>query len=107
MTSYPATVQSFTELAMLTGGHCEPADDAAKVVERIREMLAGEFRDLRFDAGVLEIVSRIGTPDLDAIAGSLGCSRLQAASSVGRLGRRGFLSGPQPDERASAPPAPG
>lgn len=85
------TVGAFDELARATGGGCAPATGAEQVVARIGEMLDAEFRELGFDREVLEAAKILGSPDAGEIAARLGRTRLQAARSLARLGRRGFL----------------
>jgi hypothetical protein len=85
------TKGAFTELAQGTGGECAERSDAGAVVGRIGQMLDAEFRSLQFDRQVLEFSARLQSLDAGEIGESLGCSRLQAAASVARLGRRGFL----------------
>jgi hypothetical protein len=85
------TKGAFTELAQGTGGECAEQSDAGAVVGRIGQMLDAEFRSLQFDRQVLEFSARLSSLDAGEIGERLGCSRLQAAASVARLGRRGFL----------------
>jgi hypothetical protein len=54
-------------------------------------MLDAEFRSLQFDRQVLEFSARLQSLDAGELGERLGCSRLQAAAAVARLGRRGFL----------------
>jgi hypothetical protein len=89
----PITVESFTEIAIGTGGQCASARNAQEIVGKIIEMLTAEFRDLQFDAQVLTTAQRMKQLDIAAIADALRCPRLQAAAAVARLGRRGFLGG--------------
>ena len=86
-----ATVGAFTEIARATGGMCAPAAGAEQVVSRIGEMLDAEFGELSFDREVLEAARKLRSPEAGEIAGLLGRTRLQAARSLARLGRRGFL----------------
>jgi hypothetical protein len=85
------TKGAFTELAQGTGGECAERSDAGAVVGRIGRMLDAEFRSLQFDRQVLEFSARLQSLDVGEIGERLGCSRLQAAAAVARLGRRGFL----------------
>jgi hypothetical protein len=91
MSNERLTLNAFTEIALGTGGQCASATEANAVVGKITEVLTAEFSDLEFDRGVLEIVPRLGNLDVSQIADALGCPRLQAASSIARLGKRGFL----------------
>jgi hypothetical protein len=85
------TVGAFTEIAMGTGGECAQHADAVAVVSRIGQMLDAEFRSLQFDRQVLECSVRLASFEAGEISEHLGCSRLQTAAAVARLGRRGFL----------------
>jgi hypothetical protein len=85
------TVGAFTEIAMATGGECAHSSDAGAVVSRISQMLDAEFRNLQFDRQVLECSARLTSFEAGEISEHLGCSRLQTAAAVARLGRRGFL----------------
>jgi hypothetical protein len=91
MQNAPVTVKSFAEIARSTGGHFALATTAGEVVSRIIAMLDAGFRDLQFDERMLEIVRKLGRIDVSALAEAISCPRLQAASSIARLGRRGFL----------------
>jgi hypothetical protein len=86
-----ATFGAFAELARATGGACAPPAGAEQVVARIGEMLDAEFGELGLDREVLEAARRLGSQEAGEIAGLLGRTRLQAARSLARLGRRGFL----------------
>jgi hypothetical protein len=92
MQNAPVTVESFAEIARGTGGYFALATAAADVVSRIGEVLDTEFRNLDFDGRMLEIVTGLGRIDVGAAADAEGCSRLEAASSIARLGKRGFLT---------------
>lgn len=85
------TVGAFTEIAMGTGGECAEHSDAGAVVSRIGQMLDAEFLSLQFDRQVIECSVRLASFDAGEIGQQLGCSRLQTAAAVARLGRRGFL----------------
>jgi hypothetical protein len=85
------TVGAFTEIATGTGGECVPHSDAGAVVSRIGQMLDAEFRSLQFDRQVLECSARLASFEAGQISEHLGCSRLQTAAAIARLGRRGFL----------------
>lgn len=85
------TVQSFKAIAMGTGGQCAAASNAHDVISRIVSVLTSEFRDLEFDRKVLDAVQHLGSLDISATADTLGCSRVQVAGAIARLGKRGFL----------------
>lgn len=91
MTDDAQTVGAFTEIARGTGGECAAATDAARVVGRIGEMLDAEFRNLLFDREALAAAERLASLDAGELGRQLGCTRLQAAAAIARLGRRGFL----------------
>jgi len=91
MENTPVTVESFTEIARATGGHFALATVADDVVSRIISMLDDEFRDMKFDGRMLETVRKLGRIDVQAAANDASCPRLLAASSIARLGKRGFL----------------
>ena len=91
MQDAPVTVESFTEIARSTGGHFALATVAGDVVSRIIQVLDAEFRDLEFDKRMLETVRKLERIDVGAASDVQGCSRLEAASSIARLGKRGFL----------------
>jgi hypothetical protein len=82
---------AFDLIAIGTGGYCAPANNANDVLGKMKEMLAAEFRDLQFDAKVLEAAQKLEQLDVSEIAGIIGCPRLQAAASIARLGKRGFV----------------
>lgn len=92
MNNSPQTVGSFMELATGTGGECALAQNAQDVVSKMIEILATEFRHLAFDREVLKTVLRLGHLDPGVVADALHSTRLQAASAIARLGRRGFLA---------------
>lgn len=85
------TVRSFTAIAIGTGGQCAAANNANDVISQIVAVLTNEFRNLEFDRQVLETLQQLGHFDASAIANALGCPRLQVASAIARLGKRGFL----------------
>jgi hypothetical protein len=91
MQETPLTVAAFAEIARGTGGHLALASVAGDVVSRIVQVLDAEFRDLEFDRRMLEMARNLARIDASAAADALGCSRLDAASSIARLGKRGFL----------------
>jgi hypothetical protein len=92
MGNSPATADAFEQIAIGTGGYSGSARDANQMLARIIEVLTGEFRNLQFDAQVLETVQKLEQIDVKEIAGTLNCPRLQAAASIARLGKRGFLT---------------
>ena len=91
MENSPVTVESFAEIARGTGGHFSLAAGADDVVSRIVSVLDAEFRDMEFDGRMLRSIRRLGCVDVQAAANDASCPRLLAASSIARLGKRGFL----------------
>jgi hypothetical protein len=91
MENTPITVESFAEIARATGGHFALATVADDVVSRIISVLDAEFRNMEFDSRILETIRKLGCIDVQAAANDASCPRLLAASSIARLGRRGFL----------------
>ncbi|MEW6734851.1 MAG: vWA domain-containing protein [Acidobacteriota bacterium] len=87
-----ATVQSFTQLAIGTGGLCVRAKNAQEVISKINNVLDGEFQNLRFDSVVLQAVTRLACFDVNSLAAAIDCPQLQAAAAIARLGKRGFLA---------------
>ena len=92
MGGYNLTVESFTAIATGTGGQCAPATNAKDVISKIVAMLTSEFQDLAFDGQVLATLKQFGNLDIARTAETLNCPRLQAASAIARLGKRGFLA---------------
>lgn len=92
MTGSETTVGAFGELARSTGGECASSQNAEDVLGKMIEMLDREFRNLAFDREVLKTVLRVGDLDAGALAEHLHSTRLQTASAIARLGRRGFLA---------------
>jgi hypothetical protein len=91
MQNNAATTASFSELARGTGGQAALLTAANDVVNRIVEVLDSEFRDIDFDGRVLNVVRQLKRIDVSATADVIGCARIAVASSIGRLGKRGFL----------------
>ncbi len=85
------TVQSFKALATGTGGQCATANSGTEVIYRMTSVLKSEFQNLEFDRKVLDIVRSLGSLDVTVIADTLSSPRLQVASAISRLGKRGFL----------------
>nr|CAA9259120.1 hypothetical protein AVDCRST_MAG63-2327 [uncultured Armatimonadetes bacterium] len=91
MVADAATVGAFTAIAGGTGGACAPAQSADKIVGTMGAVLEREFSSLPFDRETLRVARGIGEPDTERVAEALGCPRVQAAASLARLGKRGFL----------------
>lgn len=87
-----ALLASFGELASGTGGMCVQATSGEKVVEAMTGVLRREFSHLANDRLALETVGKLSDFDTDRIAEALGWPRGQAAASLARLGKRGFLT---------------
>jgi hypothetical protein len=86
------TMQSFKSLATGTGGQCAVANSGTEVIYRMTSVLKGEFQNLDFDRQILDILRDLGSLDVSTIADTLGFPRLQVASAIARLGKRGFLN---------------
>lgn len=83
---------SFGKLARFTGGDYFEAAQGDKAVQFIQELLIGEFKDLEFDAQVLERVRAESEWSLDQLSRQLDNPRGRISASVSRLGRRGLLT---------------
>lgn len=83
---------AFGELARATGGRCDAGRDGSNVIAAMTTMLRDEFRDLEFDAYVLDAIRTRHTIDAGETASVLGVNRLKTAESIARLGRRGLLA---------------
>lgn len=92
MRSDNLTVKSFTAIATGTGGQCALANNAKDVISKMVAMLSSEFQNLAFDRQVLATVEQFGNLDIALTAETLNCPRLQVASAIARLGKRGFLA---------------
>lgn len=86
-----ATMQSFKALATGTGGQCATANSGTEIIYRMTSLLKAEFKNLDFDRKVLDIIRSINSLDVTLIADTLSSPRLQVASAIARLGKRGFL----------------
>ncbi|MCC6421596.1 MAG: VWA domain-containing protein [Gemmataceae bacterium] len=83
---------SFGRLARATGGEYFPAHQGDAAMQRLKDILAVEFRDLEFDRRVLaERQARPGLP-LAELAARLESSRPAVSRAVSRLGARGLLA---------------
>lgn len=85
------TQEAFTFLAQATGGQCSSTRNANEVISKITTVLKDEFQSLEFDQQVLAMIQQIGHLDISETAEALDSARLPVATSVARLGKRGFL----------------
>ena len=85
------TLEAFSAIATGTGGISASVNNANDVIAKIVTVLTNEFRNMEFDRTVWETLQQLGHFDASAIADALGCPRLQVASAIARLGKRGFL----------------
>ena len=92
MRSDNVTIESFSAIARATGGSFALTTSADRVVTRIKQVIDSDFQNLDFDRRMLEKISAFDRIDVSAIADAEGCTRLAAASSIARLGKRGFLN---------------
>lgn len=83
--------QSFTALALGTGGEFASVSNVYLVIEKIASLLSKEFQNLEFDQQVLQWIRGHSTYDSGALAEVLNQSRFQVAQSISRLGKRGFF----------------
>ncbi|MBY0547204.1 MAG: VWA domain-containing protein [Candidatus Obscuribacterales bacterium] len=83
---------SFSLLASSTGGTCVSVSTPQEIIDRIVVMLSNEFKDLTFDAKVLEAARKQETLDAEVIGRGLESTRIRTASALARLGKRGFLN---------------
>lgn len=86
------TRAAFAEIARATGGICAETSDAATAIKRIEDLLAAEFNNLEFDRAVLDTYEQTKELNAETIGNTLGATRWQAAQSLARLGKRGFLT---------------
>lgn len=87
-----AASTSFSLLASSAGGTCISVTTAQEIIDRIVAMLANEFKDLAFDAKVLEAARAQETLDAEVLGRGLESTRIRTASALARLGKRGFLN---------------
>lgn len=88
----PGAHESFTAIALATGGTFRTMEHHTDAIQLITNVLSAEFANVVFDAEVLEAAQEFDPPDSGAISQKLDCPRLKVASSLARLGRRGFLT---------------
>lgn len=88
----PGAHESFTAIALATGGTFRTMEHHTDAIQAITAVLSAEFANVVFDAEVLEAAGEFDAPDSGAISQKLDCPRLKVASSLARLGRRGFLN---------------
>ena len=83
--------QSFTALALGTGGEFASVSNVYLVIEKIASLLSKEFQNLEFDQQVLQWIRGHSTYDSGILAEVLNQPRFQVAKSISRLGKRGFF----------------
>jgi hypothetical protein len=83
--------ESFTPLAVWTGGAYFEAAQGGRAIEAVKQVIAREFEEIDMDRRVLELCR--ATPDwtMDAMSAALASGRGRVSASLSRLGRRGFL----------------
>lgn len=84
--------ESFSALAMATGGSFRMLAHVNEAIQAISAVLSAEFANVVFDADVLRVSQELHSDDSAVISEKLQCPRLKVASSLARLGRRGFLT---------------
>jgi hypothetical protein len=84
--------ESFTPLAVWTGGTYFEAEHGQNAVEAIKQVIAREFEEIDMDRRVLDLCR--ATPDwtMDGVSEALTSGRNRVAASLNRLGRRGLLT---------------
>jgi hypothetical protein len=83
---------SFGRLARATGGTYLAAYRGQDALAATQAILDQEFADLDFDRRVLDALTADATRSVDDLSGLLEAQPRRVAASLGRLGRRGFLS---------------
>jgi hypothetical protein len=88
----PFVKESFTSLALWTGGEYFEANRGQGAIDAVREVIAREFEGIDVDRRVLELCR--ATPDwtMDGVSERLASGRSRVAASLSRLGRRGLLT---------------
>lgn len=91
MGDFAYTKLSFGAIASGTGGRSSTSNSAGEVVDKMLAMMTDEFKEIKFDKTVYDNVSQTRRFDSQELAEALGSTRQKVASSLARLGRRGFL----------------
>lgn len=86
-----AAYKSFSLLSGSAGGTCIKVNNPQEIIDRITALLAGEFKDLEFDAQVFQKCGEAGPKDAAMLAEELATTRLRTAAALARLGKRGFF----------------
>ena len=81
---------SFSDLAQRTGGLYFSAEQGNKAIQQVQTMLQAEFRDLAFDAQVLDVCQKPNWT-VDSVCTDLESDVSTISLSLNRLGRRGLL----------------
>lgn len=94
MTS-PAAQVPFEVISTMTGGECFLSNQGDGVIQKIEEILKGEFTNLQLDKRVLKYLENIEGKDFEVerIAEELELVVNEVVASISRLGKRGFLNG--------------
>lgn len=88
MSAHKPLTDAFSAIAVGTGGSCVVADQASKVIETLRGVLAREFGSLELDRQVWEAVQAVGTSETATVAAHLNMARGPVASALARLEKR-------------------
>lgn len=97
---------SFGKLSAFCGGGFFPAGQGAQAVEAVKEVVARELHEIDFDRQVLELCRATPAWNVDGLGEALASGRGRVASSLSRLGRRGFFNpgaGGEPEAEVNAP----
>jgi hypothetical protein len=87
-----AVNDSFTPLAVWTGGAYFMAQHGPAAIEAIRHVIAREFAEIDMDRSVLELCRTAPDWTVDGVSETLASGRGRVAASLSRLGRRGLLT---------------
>jgi hypothetical protein len=82
---------SFATLATFTGGEFFEAQRGNDAIAALQKLLNAEFDGIELDRRVLEACGRLPAWTLDDLSTALDSTRGRVATSLSRLGRRGFL----------------
>ena len=85
------TEDAFLALASGAGGRTASRLQSESVIDKIMAMLEEEFLQIGFDMNLYETIAKTKVFDCQKLAETVGSTKQKVASSVARLGRRGFL----------------
>jgi hypothetical protein len=91
MGNYAAAREAFSLISLSTGGTFAQTGAADEAVQNILSVVRSELENLALDRKILDLTKKESSLDSELLAAQASCSRIQAASSLARLGRRGFL----------------